>query len=148
MSLTPEEARDAAIAVVDVPWKASPVSGDVPMLYDDVKGDPPGEDAATTRPGAFARTTIRIASSPQITQGNRRWQTTGFISVQIFTPKGDGRTLGDRLSLVVLNALRSHRGSAGTLFFYDAVPNEIETKGAHSQINVQASFRFQEVVTP
>jgi hypothetical protein len=141
MSLTLAEARDAVVEIVTTAWDAAPPSDSIAMHYDDVKADKPG---GTTEALPFARTTVRILSSPQSTQGRRRYLTSGAVTVQIFTPFGDGHTLGDELSQIVLVALRGHVGSTGGLWFFDAVQNEIGEDGPWFQTNVDATFRFQE----
>lgn len=147
MTLQIDTARDAVIALIDTAWKASgAASENVPMQYDNVKSDAPGElvPPGTGQAGPYARTSVRTISSPQSTQGRRRFLTTGDVTVQIFTPAGDGHTLGDALAKVPLAALRQHVGSADSLWFFDIVPQEIGIDGAHFQTNVTASLRYQE----
>ncbi len=147
MSLTIAQARDAISSVINSAWLAAPVSAALPMLWDNVKGDRPGEDGATTQANPWARTTLRIITSPQVTQGARRFETTGAIVVQIFTPTGDGHALGDQLMQVMVDALRAHVGGIGGLHFFDIVPNEIGPDGPWFNVNVNASVRFQAVVS-
>lgn len=148
MTLSTMQARDVVIGIIDAAWKASPMSSSVPMLYDNVKGDAPDDlTPSTTNAAPFARTTVRILVAPQSTQGaRRRFLTTGIVSVQVFTAAGDGHAAGDALAQVIIDELRGHVGSAQGVWFYDVVPQEIGVQGAHFQINVSASFRYQEVV--
>jgi len=139
------EARDAVALVINTAWLAASVSSSIPMHWDDVKADKPGEDAITSRAPSYAKTTVRTIGSPQTTQGRRRFETTGTVTVQIFTPFGDGNTLGDALAQVILNALRSHVGSPAGLSFFDIDPNEIGETGPWFQTNVVASIRYQEL---
>ena len=145
MTLTLSAARDAVIKIVDDEWKSNGTTSSFEMQYDNVKGDKPGEDGATTQAAAWGRTTVRIISSPQITQGRRRYETTGALTVQVFTPFGDGHELGDAVVQVVLNILRAHVGDTTGLWFFDIVPNEIGQDGAWFQTNVVAGFRYQEL---
>lgn len=138
------EARDAVIGLVDAAWKASPVSSPFEMFYDNVSGDKPGEAGSTTNAAAWARTTVRISTSEQSTQGKRRFDTIGAVSVQLFTPSGDGHLLGDELAAVVLGVFRGHVGSVDGLWFFNATPNEIGQDGPWFNLNVDAGFRFQE----
>lgn len=144
MTLTLAQARDAVISLVDAAWKADATTLSFPMLYDDVKGDNPGENASTTQATAFGRTTLRTLTSPQSTQGRRRFLTTAALTVQIFTPFGDGHTLGDPMAKVVLDALRGHVGSTGGFWLSDIAANEIGQDGPWFQTNVVATARYQE----
>jgi hypothetical protein len=145
MTLTLEQARNAVGSLVNLAWLAAPVSSAIPMLWDNVKGDKPGEDGSTTNVAPYAETTIRVIDSPQTTQGRRRFTTTGVVTVQIFTAFGDGNTLGDTLSQVILNALRGHVGSTDGFWVFDIVPAEVGRTGPWFQMNVGASFSFQEL---
>lgn len=117
------------------------------MLYDNVKGEIPGTEIGSTgRATAWARTTVRVLEQPQVTQGSRRrYQSEGVVSVQVFTPVGDGHALGDTYAQVLLDALRGHVGSTDGLWIFDAAVAEIGTDGPWFQVNVSASFRWQEV---
>ncbi len=145
MTVTLAQARDAVITVVDVAWKAAPASAALTMLYDNVVGDRPGESASTTQNEAWARTTVRTIGSDRTTQGTRRYQTDGLVTVQIFTPSGDGHTLGDALTKIVVDALRAHTSSADSIWFFGVTPIEIGQDGPWFNVNVDASFRYQEV---
>lgn len=141
MSMTVAQARDAVIELIDVAWKAGPPTDTVPMHYDNVVSDKPG---GTTETDPFARTTVRILSSPQSTQGRIRFLTSGTVTVQVFTAVGDGHTLSDSLVQVALDTLRGHVGDVDGLWFFNAVANEIGVDGPWFQTNVEAFFRFQE----
>lgn len=146
MSLTLTQARDAVVSLVRTAWIAGPSSAAIPLAFDNVKFDKPGEDGSTTEAGPWAKITTRIISAGSETQGNRRFTTEGVLTVQIFTPTGDGNTLGDVLSQFVLDTLRAHVGTASGVWFFDATPNEIGLEGPWFQHNVTASFRYQEIV--
>lgn len=149
MTLTTGGARDAIYTAILAAWQAVGAASElVPMLYDNVKADLPGEDGSTTDPEPWARSTVRILGSGQSTQGTpRKYLTNGIATVQIFTPIGDGHTLGDTLQQVMLNAFRGNNGSPSTLWFFDVEGVEIGADGPWFQINVSASFNFEEVVT-
>ena len=145
MTLTLSQARDAVIRIVDDEWKSNGVTSAFQMQYDNVKSDKPGEDGATTQPEPWGRTTVRIITAPQTTQGRRRFETTGSLTVQVFTPFGDGHELGDQIVQVLLDILRAHVGDTSGLWFFGIVPNEIGQDGPWFQTNVSASFRYQEL---
>ena len=147
MSLTTGQGRDAIIGLIETAWEASGAASElVLMLYENTPGDKPGEDASTGKSLPYAKTSIRHRTSPQITQGSaRRYLTEGVVTVEIYTPLGDGHTLSDALSAVILSALRGHTGSAGGIWFYDIEPpKEIGPTGGWFQVNVSANFRYQE----
>lgn len=146
MSLTVEEARDTALAVVHTAWTASgAASEDVPLLFDNVKGDPPDLGTVAGRVDPYARASVRILVSDQSTQGRqRRYLSEGSLSVQIFTAPGDGWGLADQLSRVVVNALRGHAGTPDGLWFFEVGAFEVGQTGAWRQVNAEARFRFQE----
>tara|TARA_R110000822_G_scaffold120633_1_gene254105 strand:- start:1164 stop:1607 length:444 start_codon:yes stop_codon:yes gene_type:complete len=145
MSLTLAQARDAVGLLINTAWLAAPAAAGISMRWDNVKADKPGEDGTTTNAEPFARTTIRVIESPQITQGRRRYQTEGSVTVQIFTPFGDGHTVGDALVQVILDTLRGHAGGTDGLWFFDINPNELGTEGPWFMTIVGATFRFQEL---
>lgn len=139
------EAVDAVYKLVNDAWLAAGASASVPMTFEDVRADKPGEDGTTTQAGPWARTSIRIIGASQITQGTRRFGSTGVVTVQIFTPMGEGRSLSDQLAQIVLDVLRAKASSSAGLHFFDQAPAEIGTDGPWFQTNVGSSFRFQEV---
>lgn len=145
MTLTSSEARDAVMTLVDAGLAADAITTGILRLYDNVKGDKPGEDGTTGRALPFMRLTVRTVSSPQSTQGRRRFLTDGIFTLQIFTAVGDGHTLGDSIAEVALGILRGHVGSTGGVWFFDAVLNEIGIDSPWFQSNVEAGFRYQEV---
>lgn len=149
MSLTVEQARDAVMELVDAAWKATgAVTETMPLLYDDVRGDAPSAPSAGGRASPYGRATVRVLESPQSTQGRqRRYLTTGLVTVQVFAPVGEGRVTADRMARVVVDALRGHQGNPAGVWFFDVAPLELPNDGPWSQTNVQGSFRFQEVAT-
>lgn len=145
MTLTTSEARDAIIGLLDAGLAADPITTGVLRLYGNVVGDKPGEDAATGKALPFMRLDMLTVESPQTTLSRRRYRTEGLVTVQHFTPFGDGNALGDSYSEVILGILRGHVGSTGGFWFLDIVAQEIGVDGPWFQTNVQATFRYQEV---
>jgi len=143
---TYDEAFDLVCGVVKTAWDAAAVTADLPLEWDDVKGDTPGESpAGSGLSGAFGRVTIRTLSSPQDTQGmRRRYLTTAALVVQVLVPVGGGNALGRQISKVVVDALRAHQGQVGGVWFYDIAPIEVGRSGDHFQTNVTASVGYQE----
>lgn len=142
---TQVEARDAINNAINVAWLASGVTGAIELQWDNVKADPVGEDAnGNSLP--YARVTVRHFTSTQETlagPGNRKHQTEGAVTVQIFTPTGDGHTLADSIVPVLKTALRNV--SIGDLWFFDVRVNEIgQAQGPWFQQNLIAGFRYTE----
>lgn len=145
MSLTQQQADDTVMGIVNDAWAASLTTSPYELQFDDVRADKPGEPTpATTSDAPWGKATIRPLEAPQATQGQRRWQVTCALAVQIFTPEGDGWVLGNAMAKVIVDALRANANSADGVWIYDAVPIRVGITGGQAQINVNASFRFQE----
>ena len=147
MTLTTAQARDAVMGLIETAWTASGAATEnAPLHFANVKSDRPGEDGSSSQAEAWGRVSVQMVESPQSTQGRRRWLTTGILTVQIFTPFGDGHLLGDAFAAVLLNALRGATNSPDGVWYFDATVNEIGQDGPWFQSNVTASFRFQEAL--
>ncbi len=146
-------ARDAIMLLFRTAWLADPASASVALLYDDVAGDAPGEDASTGQPIPFARITVQHTRGREETLGGvgvGRDLFTGTVVVQIFTPKGQGWTDADVLAAIALKAFQRKRfGGAtdDTGWFYNVHPQEVRNDGAYAQLNVNATFRYAQRVT-
>ena len=144
------EADDLVMGVVTTAWTApAAASAAFPMLYDNVGANLPGD---TWEPGGnddsqdepYARATIRTSLEGQSTQGRqRKFETQSFITVQVFTPVGDGHVLGRTLCKVLTDALKNATASVNGVWFFDVVALEVGVEGALYQYNVNAIFRYQ-----
>lgn len=141
---TYEEARNQILALVTTAWNAQ---GSPPQLvYDDKPQDLP--DTAT-----YARITIQHNTSSQVTLGGkpsqggagRRFRRNGLITVQIFTPFGDGLTTSDPLVDLVVDALEGEETGSDQVEFKNVSVNEIGENGAWHQTNVTAEFEWDRV---
>lgn len=141
---TATEARDAISETINTAWLASGVTSAIALQWDNVKADPVGEDAdGNALP--WGRVTVRTFLTEQETLGgvgNRKHLTEGQVTIQVFTPSGDGHTLGDAIVEVLKAALRNIR--VGNLWFFDVTAREIGQDGPHFNQNVQAGFRYEE----
>lgn len=82
-----------------------------------------------------------------ITQGlgKQRWESRGFLTVQIRVPvRRGGLTAIDDLATVIENALRGHATPNG-VWFRDVVGRESPAKDGNAQTTVSAEFRYQEM---
>lgn len=138
-SLTFAQARDEMIAQVNTPWKlANPT---LPLLFDDRKGDKP------TR-GAWARVSIRHNRGEQETLagpiGNRMFFRDGLITVEVYTPQGDGLSKADELAKICADAFEG-KSTPNGVWFRRVRIREIGPDQAWYQVNVIAEFTYSEV---
>lgn len=135
--MTPAEAIDAIGAVFKAAWDPT---GAV-AVYDDLPQNIPPDEKA------WARLTVRHNDGGQSSlaggNGAQRWEAVGVVTVQIFTPVGDGLVAARALSLSVLNAFRDHKNS--DLWFRRPHLRELGVDGAFNQTNVIATFIYDEV---
>lgn len=146
MTLTTKQARDAVMAVVKAAWEGSSAPADS-LYYANTAQDRPGESGSSTDAQTWARVTVQSIASTQTTQGRRRWLSEGLVTVQVFTPIGDGYELADDLVRALLDGFRGHVHSADGVWFFDEVGQEVGFDGPWAQVNVTAGFRFQEVLS-
>lgn len=142
---TQAESRDIIGEVVRTAWLADPTSQDIPLLWDNVKGEKPGNDA-NGRPLPWARVAIRHTVGGQETmgaQGARRYASGGVVQVQIFTALDYGHALSDELVQIVKSAFRSTSSPSG-VWFYDERTTELGPDGPWFNVNVSATFRYEE----
>lgn len=131
-----DEARDIINAVFKNYWDTTTF----PAVYTDVPSDPPSNDTP------WARLVLRHSRGGQSSLageiGTRRFNRVGTVFVQIFTPVGDGLTQGYNLAQGVVNAYEDARES---VWFRNVQMKEIGSNGAYEQINVTATFEYDEV---
>ena len=141
MSLTRTQARDECHTMFKTAWEAVGPSQGVSVLYADVAQDVPTS-------GSWARFTMKHSIGGQATlsgeTGLRTFRRTGVISVQIFTPTGDGNVLADQLADIAKNAFEG-KASPGQVWFRDVTSNEIGQDGVWFQTNVFVGFEYDEV---
>ena len=137
-------ARDAVLNAVNVAWLASGTTSGIAILWGDVAADAVGHDAdGNALPWARASTvTISSTRETNAGPGSRKHLTEGILTVQIFTPSGDGHALEDLIVEVLKPALRSV--SIGDLWFGNVVPREIGTDGPWFNTNLVAEYRYVE----
>jgi len=150
---TLQGADNIVFGIIDAAWKATgAATAAVPMHYANTKGDKPltplGDAAVMASDSApYARTLINWTAASQITQGRRRYETTGTVSVQIYAQRGDGGVQSNSFLSVALAAMREHVGTSSGIWFFNVQPVRIGIVGSHFQANANAQFRFQEVIT-
>lgn len=143
-----EQAFDLVGDVVRDAWEASAITNTYKLMWSDTGITKPGElfpKGSSLEP--YGVVTMNPLTSGQTTQGRRRFATTEIVTVQIFTPLGDGGLLARQMSQVVASGLRNYAGSASGVWFFDIIPQRIGETDAGLQWNVDASFRYQETAS-
>lgn len=137
MTATLIEARDAMYTLVKAAWPTA-----YQILWDDLAALPP------TTPSPWARTTITFSSGGQASlnndQGAARYVREGFITIQIFTPVGEGLDSNIALGQLMLDAFDGKATSNG-VWFRNANYSPIGNSGDFYQANVLVNFIFDEV---
>lgn len=108
-------------------------------------GDVPGEKASSDLP--WARVTIQHVNGNQKSlanfEGSRRFTNSGILTIQVFTPIGDGLVSEYRVGQFIRNAYRKAQHS--NLWFRNVRLSEQPSDGAFAQINVLADFSYDDV---
>jgi hypothetical protein len=137
--MTADEARDEILAIFKAVWAPTGYH----TVWDDTPGEPPEVDANST----WARVTVQHIDAQQSSLGDatskKRFSNKGIVTVQIFTPAGDGHAAGYVLGQQVLNAYRDP--SNGSVWYRNQTLRELPRSGAFSQINVSANFIYDDV---
>ena len=135
------QGRDEITGVFRTAWLADDDSKNLPVQYPDVRFDPPDD-------GAWARLTIQHTQGGETSltnaNGQRVYGHVGIVTVQVFTPSGEGQTLSDTLAMIVANAYRGTRTTGGAVF-RNVRTIEVGQTGAWFQVNVTADFDYTEV---
>lgn len=146
--MTHEEARDAMYQMFREEWAANSgdiVGGSAPeVIYHGVSVDTP---PALTLP--YARASVKHFTGGQGSLGevgNRLFNRTGAVFVQVFVPTGIGNylTIALRLGRIALAAFEG-RSSPGGIWFRSCRLTEIGPSDGRYQVNVTAEFTYDEV---
>lgn len=141
---TYEEARDEILAHFTTAWNAQ--ASPPLLLYDDKPRDLP--DAAP-----YARITLQnntagqvtLGGKPSLGGGGRRFRRNGIVTVQIFTPFGDGLTTADPLVDLAVDAFEGEDTGSDRIEFRNVRANEVGHDGVWHQTNVIAEFEYDRV---
>jgi hypothetical protein len=141
MTATYEEARDDIFAMVKEAWDPTTYL----MAWPDVPDDsiPPPEDTP------WARTTLRHGPGGQRGFGgtSRRFERTGSLEIQVFTPRGDGLSRAYQLGKILADVLEGGASPRGVWFRNVRLVEVDDPKreGNFSQVNLIAEFIYDEV---
>lgn len=135
--MTPQEAVDAIGKVFKDAWDTTGGAA----VYDDLPGSVPSDDSTL-----WARLTIRHTDGGQASlagdSGARRWRKEGIVTVQVFSPMGDGVQAGRNAAATVVNAFQDAKLA---VWFRNTRMNEVGASGAFFQTNVSTTFSYDEV---
>lgn len=131
--MTPDQARDEMLAVFKSFWDTTGYT----VAWEDVPSAPP----ATEQP--WARVSVRHGPAAQSTlannEGVRKYTAVGSLWIQLFTPIGQGGTLGYTLAQSVLTAYRAARGS---VWYRNHRFREVPGNGGFTLINCIIDFTY------
>lgn len=137
--MTAQEAIDTMLGIVNT-WASD---AGYPVGYEDV---PNAQPLPPTSEQVWARAIVRHATSDagSLTgaEGAIRYQTNGFVWVQIFAPKGDGGLAGRAAAQLLLSAFRAARMA---VWFRNVRMNELGSDGAWTRYDVKADFEYDTV---
>ena len=141
---TIEEARDEILTYFTTEWNTQT---DPPLvIYDDKARDLP-EDASWVRVrvqhNVFAQRTL--GGKPSLGGGGRRFTRTGIVTVQVFTPVGDGLTSSDPLVDFTVDIFEGEETGSDRVEFRNTRANEVGADGPWHQTNVIADFEYDRV---
>ena len=130
------EARDVIYTVLSTVWDPQYV-----INWPDVPEEVPDVELA------WARATIKTDGGRQIglsdQVGRRRFNTNGVFILQIFSPIGDGLTLGYELAQTVVDAYCGTHND--NLWFRNIRMKEVPGSGEFTQINVSVDFNYDDL---
>lgn len=132
---TRSQARDVILTQFKTAWDL--LSSPPKVLYDDVSDDIPPASSP------WVRVTVQTYYGGQATlgsRGNRQFDHFGSVTVQVFTPIGDGMDLSDSLSQSALDIFEGE--STGSIWFRNVRANDIGVEGDWYQVNVRADFEY------
>lgn len=140
---TPAAARDSILTLFKTAMDANAPS--VTVIYDDVRQPLPiSDDAEWVR--ILVEHTERMQPAIGQAGGLRRYRAMGLITVQVFTPFGDGLTRADAIADIVFDIFDGvSTGSGDGITFNNVTMREIGESGAWFQTNVLVDFKYDTV---
>lgn len=135
---TRAEARDAILTQFSTEWAT--LTTPPALFYDDVKGDLP----SATSP--WARVNIQQVFGEQTSigdPGSRLFEHTGIVTVQVFTPVGDGLDLSDTLVEAALGAFEGK--STNNIWYKNVRAIDVGDEGDWYHVNIKADFTYRKL---
>lgn len=141
---TPNTARDEVLALFKAAWDADAESTGIPVLWENVVGTPPEATDVNGNPTSWARAQMRHVDGGHANIGNTRFDQSGLITIQIFTPSGFGLEKSDKLADVARKAFEGKKTASG-VWFRDARINEEGPDGPWFMTNVFVTFEYDQL---
>ena len=143
MPLTRTAARDEILTLVK--GVADGLTAFV-AIYDDTRQDVPKAESSPLL--SWARVLVRHVTGTQAAladfSGVRRFTKTGLVTIQLFTPTGDGLTLSDTLTEAFEAAVRT-KSTPNGVWFRNVRSIEIGNDGPWFQTNILAEFEYDQI---
>jgi hypothetical protein len=115
MPLTITQARDEILGVLKSAIDGSNSYKNTPIVYDDAE-----ESIPTDVRTSWIRATMRHATGVQATlgaaSGKARYNRTGTLAVQVFTPLSGGNVTSDALATIILQAYQNAPSVGGAWY--------------------------------
>lgn len=141
MPLNREQARDEIASMLKEAADSLGQDG-LLVLWPDSNKDTPTTKTPWARVDIVHQTTSQRALAGADSQ--RRYTSIGLVTVQIFTPAGDGLKLSDEYSSSLAQAYRGKTSPNG-VWFRDVTCQEIGLSGVWYQVNLVATFEYGEI---
>lgn len=107
----------------------------IPVIYDDTKKAKPAS-------GHWVYAKVQHVSGSRTSLGpGGRFRQAGDLFIQVFTTKGDGLVVSDKLSAAIAAVYAGHASPSG-VWFRDVVVKEIGEDGPWFQANVTVEFEY------
>lgn len=136
------------VALNDV---SSPYAG-IAVVYDDAVADIPGgeqtpaPDPVVPSGQSWLRVGLRHADGEAVSlgtiNGKRRYEQSGILFIQMFTPSGDGQRLADPLGDFILDIFRTGGATPSGVQFRSARRIEVGKSGAWLLTNCLVDFQY------
>ncbi len=131
------EARDFIIEPFYSIWGALGLT----VVFDDLPGKVPQKET-------WARVTLMHVNGNQSSLSNAfgkiKWNRTGILIIQLFSPVGNGLQILYDLSQQIVDKYQLERNNC--VWFRNAMMNEIGIDGSFYQVNVNVEFEYTDVV--
>ena len=142
MSLSAEAAAVEIRNTVYGFWNAGPPTQGVKFIFPDKEDGRPTDGTSPWAELAFSDSLSQVGGFAA--EGQRRlYERFGTLTLAIYTPRGDGYTLGHSLARVVTEGLEAYCSSNGVIF-RKVLAARIGRSGNYSQINVTAEYEYNE----
>ena len=134
-------ARDELLTFFRTSWNAQVPS--VKVIYDDRKQNIP--DTAVPWLRVMVRHNFGFQATLSGEFGQRRFQNNGIITIQIFTPFGDGLVLNDQYVQIIKTIFQGNETTPDGIIFRNVRSNEIGEDGPWFNTNILIEFEYSEV---